>query len=396
MNPNPNPLRKAFTLVELLVVIAIIGVLLALMLPAIQTARESARQMQCANNLKQIGIAVHTFHESVGGLPPLCIGGSRGNYATFPNTANSLGNDEGWNRASFFALLYPYIEQTGLYNFMSKKAAPNAGGIGSYFGPSWWGNAALTTDMKKQFGSVTLYRCPTRRGGGPLYAENGNGTGTWYSNSPGGPIGDYATVIAFYPSPENPIGAASPGPNVCSWHLYKQEALQISLGCNRGPFRVALINAPGNYSTWTASSGVDFGCWEPRDTFAWIKDGTSNQILLGEKHVPPEYMGRCEPDTVTDYNNYRSDCSYLVSGETWTQIASRHVYKWTTAYGIYRPFDTGYTDHQNGGFGSSHVNVCQFILGDGAVRAFPVTTHTTIITALGTVNDGAVVQMPGI
>jgi prepilin-type N-terminal cleavage/methylation domain-containing protein/prepilin-type processing-associated H-X9-DG protein len=105
--------RSGFTLVELLVVIAIIGVLVALLLPAVQTARESARRMQCANNLKQFGLAIHNYVDSYRSVP---IGHMyRGNFDGNPNDADG-GSGFGWGTA-----LLPYIEQTALFQQFNEK-----------------------------------------------------------------------------------------------------------------------------------------------------------------------------------------------------------------------------------------------------------------------------------
>lgn len=96
---------RGFTLIELLVVIAIIGLLIALLLPAVQAAREAARRTQCVNNLKQIGLALQNYHDTVGGVfPP-------GYLSNFDALGNDTGPGWGWA-----AMLLPQIEQTPLFN----------------------------------------------------------------------------------------------------------------------------------------------------------------------------------------------------------------------------------------------------------------------------------------
>ncbi|AMV19442.1 DUF1559 domain-containing protein [Planctomyces sp. SH-PL14] len=106
--------RHGFTLIELLVVIAIIAVLVAILLPAVQQAREAARRSQCTNNMKQLGIAMHNYHETMGSLPI----GAGGGLVALPASGTVDASQSGyvWLRA-----ILPYIDQTASYNMWDER-----------------------------------------------------------------------------------------------------------------------------------------------------------------------------------------------------------------------------------------------------------------------------------
>ncbi|MCS7160902.1 MAG: DUF1559 domain-containing protein, partial [Gemmatales bacterium] len=128
--------RRAFTLIELLVVIAILGLLMALLLPAIQRVREASNRMRCANNLKQIGIALHSFQGDFKRLPP-------GGIVDLGPTGNSLG---GWG-SSWIVFLLPYTDMQSLFEKFL------------FQGGSGWSTANNYQQANRV--SMPLYRCPS-------------------------------------------------------------------------------------------------------------------------------------------------------------------------------------------------------------------------------------------
>ena len=140
--------RRAFTLIELLVVIAIIGVLIALLLPAGQSAREAARRAECTNNLKQFGLALHNYHSTHDTFP---MGGTEA-YSNFPNEVYP------WSGWSAHALLLGYLEQQPLYDACNFNFAPTFWG-GNDLRSGTTGGAAHNATINNMV--VGLFLCPS-------------------------------------------------------------------------------------------------------------------------------------------------------------------------------------------------------------------------------------------
>ncbi|MCF0234620.1 MAG: DUF1559 domain-containing protein, partial [Thermoguttaceae bacterium] len=163
--------RKGFTLVELLVVIAIIGILIGLLLPAVQAAREAARRMQCTNNLKQIGLALHNYHDTNNSFPP-ARGGAR---------------SEGYNWVSHHFWLLPFAEQNSVYTEIMSKGVPYC----------QWGDGGTYS------AKITYLLCPSDGNSTNPSSWVGNGGKTNYAGSWGDSIcqSDESSMTSrgFYP-----------------------------------------------------------------------------------------------------------------------------------------------------------------------------------------------------
>ncbi|WP_315853378.1 DUF1559 family PulG-like putative transporter [Bremerella alba] len=345
--------RRAFTLVELLVVIAIIGVLIALLLPAVQQAREAARRSECSNNLKQMGLAVHNFHDTFNGIPWLTRGGGRG---------------------SFFVELYRFAEQANAYELLNGgNSAGTKTGMAKSFHTNW---DLLTADERSALASIDFMTCPSRRSGdGNAMKDTGNGRG---------PLSDYAVVLLVDASNKVPQGdfSTNEGQIYFIWDACETNHVENQKG------GVRLAKTPSGCGTIT---GDDlYRSPSPRDSFAYITDGLSNTFIVGEKHVRQEYdaFGKC-------CDGMMQDGSYAYAQGNWQEYNVAR----TIAYGLARgPKDVRDTDGDGdlGGpdrdiaMGSWHPGVSQFLRADGSVSAVSVSASRTTLNQMGHATDGQV------
>jgi prepilin-type N-terminal cleavage/methylation domain-containing protein len=337
--------RLGFTLVELLVVIAIIGILVALLLPAVQMAREAGRRMQCSNHLKQLGLAAHNFHDVYRRMPP--------GYTGPVNATRTEPNYESLTWGVPFlgvnAYLLPYMELENiqdriLLEFNPDKMrndpdfpnAPNAEA-------SWWGPAWQIASTR-----IPAYVCPSAD---PF----ANTRGVWaLFHTTGPPNNNVGTLHGGYFAGNNPtIGRST------------------YVGCAGGMGTVPL-------NAWDRWRGL-FGN-RTKYGFKDMKDGSAATLMIGEHIGGVRWWRNNENDTWK--REYEFANSWIGSGalpSAWGLKSTPGVTSWT-----YQAWPQ---------FSSEHPEKVGFTMGDGSVQYVADTIATGAFRDLSGMREGGVVDL---
>ncbi|HPU06797.1 MAG TPA: DUF1559 domain-containing protein [Thermogutta sp.] len=360
MKGSNRMVRRAFTLVELLVVIAIIGILIALLLPAVQAAREAARRSQCTNNLKQIGLALHNFHDV---------------YGVFPVGQPDDDNDN----YSWSAYILPFMEQKSMYDTLV------GGGAALVYIPG--GDNLKVHGAIREIPGVS----PALPSGHPVRPTDSYNWWTQVKSDHGNPnhannvgaksvINSYICPSDVLPKQDNngygksnyccSLGSDDPWVNQymsggLSWS-------EPSASLQNGMFRLAQTN---DYHFVT--------------TFSEIIDGTSNVIAVGEVSESPN-ISRTQTDRMFPlWAGGNNDWAGQWRISSWARVAG--------PYAVINCKDTmpiGSVTLADYAFGSKHPGGANFLLGDGSVRFLSETIDGTLYGRLADIRDGNPVTMP--
>jgi len=357
--------QRGFTLIELLVVIAIIAVLIALLLPAVQAAREAARRAQCTNNLKQIGIAMHNYHDQMGSYPPGCISQA--------GTPWGIGISElGWR-----AMILPQMEGNTVYNAINFSISSNQ-----------LNNGAQFTAYNTVF---TSWLCPSdgTNGGGRLPSNVPTGQ---YTDQPMDPSTKATAAFTPVSNYAGSFGDNYAGGVLCSPGLIWETPWNGSPAPNQ-----PRIGWNGYWGTgygppdgFTLGAGQMRGYFDYRSTqkppnIASITDGTSNTIMAGE----------VIPSAAADSNFWYFNGSYAGTtvplgwnANTYPAAAANCVGQWQNSTA---PNGCRFSAAAKG-FVSLHPGGSNMLFGDGSVHFLKNSISLPTYCAVGSRAGGEVVS----